>query len=106
MPKALTITRGDSTAEELRAAAARSPDADSARRMLALALVLEAYRRGEAANLCGMDRQTLRDWVIRYNAEGVAGLSDRVSSGPQTRLSPQHEAAVAELVRQGADLAP
>jgi transposase len=105
MPKALTITRGDSTAEELRAAAARSTDADAARRMLALALVLEGYRRGEAANLCGMDRQTLRDWVIRYNAEGVAGLSDRVSSGPKPRLSPEQEAAVAELVRKGPDLA-
>jgi hypothetical protein len=59
MPKALTITRGDLTAEELREAAARSTDADAARRMLALALVLEGYQRGEAANLCGMDRQTL-----------------------------------------------
>jgi transposase len=48
-----------------------------------------------------MDRQTLRDWVIRYNAEGVAGLSDRVSSGPKPRLSPEQEAAVAELVRKG-----
>jgi len=105
MPKALTITRLDLTAEQLRQAAARSPDADAARRMLALALVLEGYQRGEAANLCGMDRQTLRDWVIRYNAEGVGGLSDRVSPGPKPRLTPEQEAAVAELVRNGPDLA-
>ena len=73
MPKALTIARLDLTAEQLREAAARSTDADAARRMLALALVLEGYPRGEAVNLCGMDRQTLRDWVICYNAEGFGG---------------------------------
>jgi transposase len=105
MPKALTITRRDFTAEELREAAVRSTDADAARRMLGLALVLDGYQRGEAANLCGMDRQTLRDWVIRYNAEGVAGLSDRISPGPKPRLSAEQEAIVAELVRQGPDLA-
>ena len=103
MPKALTITRDDFTAEELREAAARSTDADVARRMLGLALVLDGYQRGEAAKLCGMDRQILRDWVIRYNAEGVAGLSDRVSPGPKPRLSPEQEAIVAELVRTGPD---
>lgn len=105
MPKALTITRADFTAEELREAAARSNDANAARRMLALALVLEGYRRGKAANLCGMDRQTLRDWVIRYNAEGTAGLCNRISPGPKPRLTPEQEAAVAELVRKGPDLA-
>ena len=71
MPKALTITRDDFTAEELREAAARSTDADAARRMLGLALVLDGYQRGEAAKLCGMDRQILRDWVIRYNARAL-----------------------------------
>jgi transposase len=105
MPKALTITRADFTAEELREAAVRSNDAKAARRMLALALVLEGYQRGKAAHLCGMDRQALRDWVIRYNAEGIAGLSDRVSPGPKPRLTPEQEAAVAELVRRGPDLA-
>ena len=72
MPMALTITRDDYTAGELREAATRSNDADATRRMLALALVLEGYKRGEAGKLCGMDRQTLRDWVLRYNAEGIA----------------------------------
>jgi transposase len=105
MPKALTITRAEFTAEELRAAGARSDDAKAARRMLALALVLDGYERGKAAHLCGMDRQTLRDWVIRYNAEGIAGLSDRVSPGPKPRLTPEQEAAVAALVRSGPDLA-
>lgn len=105
MPKAVTIIRADLTATGLRQAAAGSNDANAARRMLGLALVLEGYARGEAARLCGMDRQTLRDWVIRYNAEGVAGLSDRTSPGPKPRLTPEQEAAVAELVRKGPDLA-
>ena len=71
--------------------------------MLALALVLEGYKRGEAGKLCGMDRQTLRDWVLRYHAEGVAGLSNRITPGPRPRLAPEQEAAVAELVRKGPD---
>ena len=73
--------------------------------MLALALVLEGYERGEAGKLCGMDRQTLRDWVLRYNAEGIAGLCNRIAAGPKPRLTPQQEAAVAELVRKGPDRA-
>ena len=105
MPKALTITRDDSTAAELREAATRSNDADATRRMLALALVLEGYKRGEAGKLCGMDRQTLRDWVLRYNAERIAGLCNRIAAGPKPRLTPQQEAAVAELVRKGPDRA-
>ena len=56
MPRALTVTRKDFTAADLREAARRSDDADATRRMLALALVLEGYKRGEAGKLCGMDR--------------------------------------------------
>ena len=73
----IEITRRDLTAGELRGAAGKSRDAKAARRMLALALVLEGVDRTRAAETCGMDRQTLRDWVHRYNAEGLAGLSDR-----------------------------
>ena len=73
--------------------------------MLALALVLEGASRAEAARAAGMDRQTLRDWVHRYNEEGLAGLSDRLGErGPKPRLSPEQEADLAELVRQGPDL--
>jgi transposase len=103
MPKALTITRADYTAAALREAARRSNDADATRRMLALALVLEGYKRGEAGKLCGVDRQTLRDRVLRYHAEGVAGLSNRITPGPRPRLAPEQEATVAELVRKGPD---
>ena len=103
---AVAITRADHDAAGLRAAAARSGDGASARRMLALALVLEGHARREAARLCGMDRQTLRDWVHRYNDEGLAGLSDRQGGGgPVRRLSAEQEAAVAALVRSGPDRA-
>jgi transposase len=105
MPIALTITRDDYTAAELREAATRGNDADATRRMLALALVLEGYKRGEAGKLCGMDRQTLRDGVLRYNAEGIAGLGNRIAAGPKPRLTPEQDAAGAELVRKGPDLA-
>jgi transposase len=69
--------------------------------MLALALVLDGVTRAEAAEHCGMDRQTLRDWVHRYNDLGLAGLSDRVPPGAKPRLSPEQEAEFAELVREG-----
>jgi len=74
--------------------------------MLALALVLEGASRTEAARSAGMDRQTLRDWVHRYNEEGLPGLRDRVGEvGPKRRLTPAQEAEVAEWVRQGPELA-
>ena len=74
MGGAVTITRLDLTAADLRAAAGREKDGSAARRMLALAMVLDGADRKSAAETCGMDRQTLRDWVHRYNAEGLAGL--------------------------------
>jgi transposase len=83
---AIAITRTDLTAAELRAAAAKSRDAQAARRTLALALVLEGVDRETAAVTCGMDRQTLRDWVHRYNAEGLGGLSNRRAAPRSRRL--------------------
>jgi transposase len=73
--------------------------------MLALALVKEDRSRTEAAQSCGMDRQTLRDWVHRDNDAGLAGLSDKKGqTGPKPRLSPEQEAEVAKMVRKGPDL--
>ena len=102
---AVAITRTEPDATGLRQAAARTKDADAARRMLALALVLDGCRRTDAARSCGMDRQTLRDWVHRFNEHGLAGLSDRKAPGPTPRLTAEQDAAVAELVRKGPDLA-
>jgi transposase len=81
------VTRLDLTAGDVRARAAASRDARAARQMLAVALVLEGRPRTGAAETCGIDRQTLRDWGHRYNAEGLRELSDRRSQpGPKCRI--------------------
>jgi len=98
----VAITRTELDAADLRAAAARSKDAAAARRMLALALVMEGHSRSEAARAAGMDRQTLRDWVHRYNESGLAGLHNAAERGrPPRKLTPEQEATVAEWVRLG-----
>ena len=81
MGQAIAITREDHSPGELRKLAGESDDADVVRRLLALAMVLDGYSRSEAACHDGMDRQTLRDWVHRYNAAGVDGLKSRKSPG-------------------------
>ena len=102
---AVALTRKAHTASDLRRFAAACRDAAAARRMLALVLVLEGSPRAVAAETCGMDRQTLRDWVHRHNAEGLAGLSNRYEGlGRKPLLTPEQTAAVAELVRTGPDL--
>jgi len=98
----VAITRRDFSAAALRGEAARCRDGNQARRALAIALALDGWPRGEAA-ACGMDRQTLRDWVHRYNAEGLAGLVDRRSPGRPPRLSARQTAELAELVERGPD---
>ena len=102
---ALAITRTELTAEELRSHARRSQDGDQACRLVALALVLEGATRTAAARAGGMDRQTLRDWVIRYNASGVDGLRDRPRSGRRPRLNAAQLADLARLVEAGPDIA-
>src|SRR3954453_15670056 len=99
----VAITRKELGAVELRRDARRGRDTAASRRMLALALVLEGSSREEAARAAGMDRQTLRDWVHRYNAEGLAGLHDRRRPGRKPRLTPEQEAELAAAVEQGPD---
>jgi transposase len=72
MGLAVRTIRSEHSASELRALSAKCPDGAQVRRMLAIALVLEGQPRREAASLNGMDRQTLSDWVHRYNADGIA----------------------------------
>jgi len=101
----VSITRQDYTASDLRSEAARSKDAAYARRTLGLALVLEGVPRKTAAVSCGMDRQTLRDWVHRYNAEGLAGLCNRPhAGGPVCKLNETQTAELAGWVRSGPNL--
>ena len=75
MGAALEIKLTTHTAAELRLIASKCRDAPQVRRLLAIASVLEGRSRTEAAEQNGMDRQTLRDWVHRYNASEVAGLN-------------------------------
>jgi transposase len=101
MGKAIAITRLELTAADLRAAATRAKGVSAARRMLCLAMVLEGADRTRAAETCGMDRQTLRDWVHRYNAEGLPGLYDRKRPGARPRLTAEQSAALARMVEAG-----
>jgi putative transposase len=102
MPAAVKL-RGDYSAEELRAFARRSKDANQSRRLLSLAAVRDGMDRGEAAKIGGMDRQTLRDWVHRFNAKGPDGLIDNWTSGPTRRLSADQLAELAAIVETGPD---
>jgi hypothetical protein len=69
--------REDYGAQELRALARASRDADQTRRLLALAAIYEGASRGAAAEIGGVQRQTVRDWVAAFNAHGPAGLIGR-----------------------------
>src|SRR3954453_16820065 len=97
------VMRRELGADDLRREARRCRDAAAARRMLALALVLEGNSRQAAARAVGMDRQTLGDWVHRYHQEGLAGLRDRPRSGRKPRLTPEQTAVLATVVEQGPD---
>ena len=101
MGVAVSITRLDLTASELRKAASGEKNSAAARRILALALVLDGLDRKTAAETCGMDRQTLRDWVHRYNAAGLAGLRNLKSPGPGSKLTARQQAELAALVEAG-----
>ena len=94
MPRTVTI-RTDYSASELRRLAAGSKDANQSRRLLSLAAVLDGMGRADAARIGGMDRQTLRDWVHRFNDQGPDGLKDIRSKGQPARLSPEELAATA-----------
>jgi transposase len=97
------ITRTDRSADDLRIEARRVCDAKQSRRLLALAALLEGASRYDAARMTGMDRQTLRDWVHRYNAEGVAGLVDRPRSGRPSLLAEDQLTELDRLVETGPD---
>jgi transposase len=101
---AIAIERKEYTAAELRRLACRAGSPAQARRMLAIALVMEGVDRTTAARSCGMERQTLRDWIHRYNAEGVAGLADRVRPGRPPRLSGNALDELVAIVEAGPDV--
>jgi transposase len=97
----IEVTRLELSAAQLRRLASRSDEGRLACRILAIALVLEGWSRTEAAMACGMDRQTLRDWVHRYNHDGVGGLSDGHRSGRPPALSAEQMQDLKALVLAG-----
>lgn len=102
---ALEITRRDFTSDELRTAARRCKNTRQARRLLAIALVLEGACRQDAARAAGMDRQTLRDWVHRYNALGIDGLLDKPRSGRPPQLKEAQLRKLDAVIEKGPDVA-
>lgn len=95
--------RTDYTAEALRRLASRAREANVARRLLSLAAVREGVSRGDAARIGGMDRQTLRDWVHRFNALGPDGLRDQWRNGSVCRLTADQQAELSALIIAGPD---
>jgi transposase len=102
MPSAVKL-RTDFTAGKLRRLAKKAKDVNQSRRLLSLAAVLDGMSRTEAALIGGMDRQTLRDWVHRFNAAGPDGLLDNWASGPTPRLLAAQKAELAKIVEMGPD---
>ncbi|MET3354342.1 UNVERIFIED_ORG: transposase [Xanthobacter viscosus] len=104
MPAAVKL-RTDYSALDLRRLASGSKHANQSRRLLSLAAVLDGMDRELAARIGGMDRQTLRDWVQRFNQHGPDGLRDVRSKGHPPKLSQDQLLKLAELVETGPDRA-
>jgi len=104
MGVAVSVTRLDHSSVELRSLA-RVEAGAVACRILAIAHVLDGTSRAEAAALCGMDRQTLRDWVHRFNADGIEGLANKAGSGRPPALLEGQMAELKAIVLAGPDLA-
>lgn len=105
MPPSRIALREDYDAGALRQLARRSRDNRQTRRLLALAAIYDGMSRQAAAAVGGMDRQTLRDWVHRFNAEGPDGLTDRPRPAVPRRLSEAQMRALAGIVEAGPDRA-
>ena len=103
MGKPIAIIRLDLSAAELREQAAKTHDGAVVRRLLGIALVLEGHSREAAATAVGLDRQTLCDWIHRYNEGGVAGLNSHTSPGRPPALSEAQMQELKELVLAGPD---
>jgi len=100
LAKAIAIG-GDWTASELRRLAAASKHANQSRRLLSLAAVLDGMNRADAARIGGMDRQTLRDWVHRFNERGPDGLKDDLARDKPRRLTAAQQAELVAIVEIG-----
>ena len=102
MPRTLQISQ-ERTSSELRAWARRCGNGRAASRAYAIANALDGLSRAEAARLTGMERQALRDAVVRYNAEGLSGLFDRPKGHRPEWLTEPEQAVLADAVFRGPD---
>ena len=93
--------RDDLSAADVRAHARRCRDGAQVRRLLAIATILDGGSRSDAAHIGGVTRQIVRDWVVRFNADGPEGLATRKAPGPQTILSDVHRRALEEIIESG-----
>ncbi len=104
MGAATRITWTEHTADELLDLARDCRDAKQAARARAVAMIMEGASRTEAARAQGMDLQILRDWVLRYDAEGFDGLADRPRGGSESWLTEAQIAEVGAWIETGPDL--
>jgi putative transposase len=102
MPASVPL-RPDFDAANLRLLAKCCADSRQTRRLLALAAVYDGMNRAAAAKVGGMDRQTLRDWVHRFNDEGMNGLTNRKGAGRPRLLSDEQMKELGEIVETGPD---
>jgi len=100
MPSAIGVRR-DYTAADLRILARRSDSADQVRRLLAAAPILDGGSRSEAAKIAGVTLQIVREWVLRFNEGGPAGLATRKAPGRASILNDEKRARLAEIVEAG-----
>jgi len=99
----IQIARTEFSAADLRRKACQVSDPDQARRLLAIASILSGVSRAEAAKSAGMERQTLRDWVRRYNDGGIEGLKDRPNPGRRPLLNKEQLTELDQLVETAPD---
>src|SRR5688572_5250761 len=93
--------RSDFTASGLRALARKTKDGPQARRLLALAAIYDGGTRTEAARIGGVTLQIVRDWVLKFNAQGPDGLIDRKPPGQPSRLTDDHRRHLAQMIEAG-----
>jgi transposase len=93
--------RSDYDAGRVRFAARASKNANQVRRLLALAAIYDGASRAEAAEIGGVTRQIIRDWVLKFNVDGPAGLVDRKAPGQPSRLNETHRTALAAAIESG-----
>jgi transposase len=93
--------RSDLDAEAVRALAKSSRDPAQIRRLLALSAIYAGGSRSEAAAMGGVGLQTVRDWVLAFNAQGPDGLIDGKAPGARPRLNAQQQEVLRTLVEQG-----